>query len=156
MTDKLNITYEMQRFDLKDRDFFDDLDEQEQKKFSPYLMIRWGSCVQGDPVLESYYLMSTNEQLNKNFFDISTSKHKKFQWLMATSVSPGMGSQRHNWISPKKKTSNNNKTEKFLAKLYPYLKPDEIKLMARINDKKDIKELAKQHGLDDKQIKEFL
>jgi len=154
--DKLYIGYEMEQFDKKNRNFYDDLSDEEKKKFSPFLMIRWGADVQGSPDLQAYYLMSVNERLNKNFFDISTSQHKKFQWLMATSVSPGMGKQYHKWLAAKKKDSANNKAEKFLAELYPELRYDEIKLLARINSKDDLKQLARQNGWDDKRIRSDL
>ena len=154
--DKLYIGYEMEQFDKKNRDFYDELSEEEKKKFSPFLMIRWGADVQGSADLQAYYLMSVNERLNKNFFDISTTQHKKFQWLMATSVSPGMGKQYHKWLAAKKKDSANNKAEKFLAELYPELRYDEIKLLARINSKDDLKQLARQHGWDDKRIRSDL
>lgn len=155
VSDKLNIGYEMAMFDTKNREFFDDLSEEERKKFSPYLMIRWGSAVEGSAEMQAYYLMSTNERLNKQFFDVSTSEHKKLQWLLATTVSPGLGKQRHNWIANKKKT-NNNKTEKFFRELYPHLKDDDIELLGRINSKDDIKQLARDHGWDDKRIKNEL
>ena len=45
MSDKLSIGNEMRQFDLKNRKFYDELTEEERKKFSPYLMIRWGSAV---------------------------------------------------------------------------------------------------------------
>ena len=156
MSDKLNISNEMARFDLKDRDFYDSLDEQECKKFSPFLMIRWGASISGDPDLQAYYLMSTNEHLNKHFFDISSKEHKKFQWLLATTVSPGLGKQYHKWLAAGKKDSVNTKAEKFLAGLHPHLNTDEIRLMAKINDKKDLKALAQAHGIDDRQIKDLL
>jgi len=156
MTDKLHISNEMLKFDLKDRNFFDSLEDDEKKKFSPFLMIRWGAAVEGSSELQSYYLVSCNERLNKNFFDISTSQHKKLQWLLATTVSPGMGKQYHKWLAAKKKETANNKAEKFLAEIYPALKPDEIKLLAQINDKDDLKRLAREHGWDDKRIKSDL
>ena len=154
--DKLYIGYEMEQFDKKNRDFYDELTEEEKKKFSPFLMIRWGADVQGSADIQAYYLLSVNERLNKNFFDISTTQHKKFQWLMATTVSPGMGKQSHKWLAAKKKDSANNKAEKFLAELYPELRYDEIKLLARINTKDDLKQLARQHGWDDKRIRSDL
>lgn len=154
-SDKLNIANEMLQFDKKNRNFYDELTEDEQKKFSPFLMIRWGADVQGSSELQAYYLMSTNERLNKNFFDISTKEHKKFQWLLASTVSPGMGKQYHKWLAAKKKTSD-NKAEKFFADLYPHLREDEIKLLAELNSKDDRKQLAKQHGWDDKRIKSDL
>ena len=152
MIDKLSINYEMAMLDTKNREFFDGLTPEEQKKFSPFLMIRWAASVQGSPELQAYYLMSVNERLNKNFFDISTSEHKKFQWLLATTVSPNMGKQKYSWLGAKKK-ENNNKAEKFLRNLYPLMKDDEIELLGRLNSKNDLKQLAREHGWDEKRIK---
>jgi hypothetical protein len=164
MTDKLHISNEMKQFDLKNREFFDSLDADEKKKFSPFIMIRWGASVEPNRALskeenyflQAYYLRSTNEKLNKHFFDINTTKHKKMQWLMSTTVSPGMGQQFHKWLAAKKKDTDNNKVEKFLAEVYPHLRSDEIKLMAKINDRDDIKSLAREHGWDEKRIKSDL
>jgi hypothetical protein len=64
-----------------------------------------------------------------------------------------MGKQRHSWISAKKKTAN-NKTEKFIQTIFPELKPDEIKLLAELNDKESLKDLARKHGWDDKRIRD--
>ena len=86
MSDKLTIANEMKMFDRKVRSFYDDLTADERKKFSNYLMIRWGSAVEGSRELQEFYVIATNERLNKHFFNLS--KHPKLQWLMATSVSP--------------------------------------------------------------------
>ena len=154
--DKLNIKNEMAMFDRKRRDFYDTLDDQEKKKFSPFLMIRWGSSVGGNPDLQAYYLMSCNERLNKHFFDVNTTQHKKLQWLLATTVSPGMGNQYHQWITPKKKGAGDNKAIKFLRELYPHLKDDELKLMAEVNTKDELKAMARELGWDEKRIKSDL
>ena len=68
--DKLSIHNEMAQFDLKNRDFYRDLTDEERKKFSNYLMIRWGSSVQGARELQEFYVIATNERLNKNFFAV--------------------------------------------------------------------------------------
>jgi hypothetical protein len=150
--DKLHISNEMLQFDRKNRDFFDELTPEEQKKFSPFIMIRWGSTVEGSAELQAYYLMSTNERLNKNFFDINTTQHKKLQWLMATTVSPGMGKQYHKWLAAGKR-ENNSKVFKFLQEAYPQAKDDEIELLIEINTRDEIKDLARAHGWDEKRIK---
>jgi len=155
MSDPLNIRNEMSQFDRKNRGFYDSLTDEERKKFSPFLMIRWGSAVQGAADLQSYYVMSCNENLNKHFFDVNTAQHKKLQWLLATTVSPGMGNQYHQWIAPKKRETN-NKAVKFLRELRPELKEDEIKLLSEINDKDDLKQHARKLGWDDKRIKSDL
>jgi hypothetical protein len=153
--DRLNIKNEMAAVDRKDRDYYDAMTDEEKKKFAPYLMVRWSSCVGGDSMLQSYYLMSANERLNKNFFDISASQHKKFLWLLATTVSPGMGGQYHQWIPPRKREST-NKVAKLIRLLRPDLREDEVELMATVNSKEEIIDLAREHGWEEKKIKEIL
>jgi hypothetical protein len=106
--------------------------------------------------MQAYYLMSTNERLNKNFFDISGTQHKKMQWLMATTVSPGMGVQRHDWLAAKKKETGNTRAVKFLREVYPNYKEDDIQLMAEINSRDELRQYARDLGWDDKKIKEYL
>jgi hypothetical protein len=146
MSDKLNIGNEMRQFDLKNRSFYDSLTEEERKKFSNYLMIRWGSSVEGSGDLQEFYLISCNERLNKHFFAVN--RHPKLQWLMATSVSPGMGAHRHTWIAPKKKEASDSKHRKQIAELYPAAKEDELDLLAVLNSKQDVKSLLKDMGND--------
>lgn len=146
--DKLNIQNEMAQFDLKNRDFYDSLSDEERKKFSNYLMIRWGSSVQGQRELQEFYVISTNERLNKNFFAVN--RHPKLQWLMATSVSPGMGTHRHQWIAPKKKEGSNNEIKKTLMELYPTMKMSDIETLATLVDKKELREHLREHGSTDK------
>ena len=54
MSDKLNIANEMRMFDRKVRSFYDELTPEERKKFSNYLMIRWGSAVEGSRDLQEF------------------------------------------------------------------------------------------------------
>ena len=148
MSDKLNIANEMKMFDRKVRTFYDDLTDEEKKKFSNYLMIRWGSAVDGSRELQEYYLIATNQRLNKHFFAIN--KHPKLQWLSATTVSPGLGAQRHSWIAPKKKEGNSNAMRKQLAELFPNMKSSDLDLLCAITDKKELTQYLKDHGQDTK------
>lgn len=142
--DKLSIANEMQQFDNKNREFYATLNDEERRKFSNYLMIRWGSAVQGSRDLQEFYVIATNERLNRHFFAIN--RHPRLQWLAATTVSPGLGTQRHPWIAPKKKEPGTGTIKKQLAELYPHLKDDEIAVMAEINTKKDIETYVKALG----------
>ena len=144
--EKLSIKNEMTQLDSKTREFYDSLTDEERKKFSTYLMIRWSSSVQGPSELQEYYLVACNERLNKNFFDLS--KHPKLQWLLATTISPGMGTHRHQWIAPKKKEKGDNEIKKTLMNLYPTMKSDEIELLSKIITKKELRELMKDLGND--------
>jgi hypothetical protein len=155
MSDKLSIKSETAALDRKDQDFYDSLTDEEKKKFSPYLMLRYSACVEGNADMQAWYLMATNERVNKNFFDVSTSQHKKLQWLLCTTVSPDLGNQRHYWLGTKK-SDRDNRAIKFLTSLYPHLKSDDIELLAELNSKDDLKNLARQHGWDDRRIKSDL
>jgi len=155
---KLYIGNEMAALDRKDRGYYDSMTPEEQKKFSTFLMIRWGSSVEAnnadDRVVQAYYVQATNENLNKHFFALS--KHPKLQWLLATTISPNKNkTRRHNWISNKKREGSENKMSKFLREIYPHLKEDEIELLRSINDKRDLKQLARDYGWDDARIKEY-
>ena len=146
MSDKLNIGNEMRQLDAKNRDFYDELTPEERRKFSTFLMVRWGSAVDGSQEIQEYYVQSVNHYLNKHFFTMH--RHPKLQWLMATAASPGMGAMRHNWIAPKKKEVGASAIKKQLRELYPHFKDDEIDLMAALTDKKEISQLQRAYGND--------
>ena len=148
MTDKLNINNEMRALDLKHRDFYDELSEEEKKKFSAYLMIRWSSAVMGSAELQEYYLLSANQKINRHFFSINATRHKKLLWLLATSVSPDIGAQKHTWIPPKPRTSN-GPAAKMVREMMPHLRDDEVDLLCQINTKKQITEAMRAHGNQD-------
>lgn len=141
--DKLYIGNEMAQFDRKNRGFYDELTDEEKKKFSNFLMIRWGSTVDGSADLQGFYVISCNERLNKNFFAIN--RHPKLQWLTCTTVSPGLGTQRHQWLAAGKKKPKNPNMKTLMA-IYPTAKLDELELMSTMLSKKDIDQLLRDHG----------
>jgi hypothetical protein len=146
--DKLSIQNEMAQLDRKNRDFYDELTDEERKKFSNYLMLRWGSAVQGSRELQEYYVQSTNHYLNKHYFAIN--RHPKLQWLAATAISPGMGSQRHNWIAPKKKDSANSELRKTLMQIMPTAKMSDIEVLSQLIDRRELREYLRDNGSPDK------
>ena len=145
MTDPLNITNEMRALDLKQRDWYDGLEPEHQRKFSPFLMLRWGSSVQGSDELLEYYIRATNARLNRHFFSISATRHKKLLWLMATAVSPDLGVHRHTWIAHRRRERDTAKT-KIIREYWPHLRDDEVDLMAEINSQADLKNYVRLHG----------
>ena len=149
---KLDIATEMRAFDTKDRAFYDDLTPDERKKFSTFLMLKWGCNVEGSAELQEWYLRAHNDRVNINFFDLG--RHPKLQWLLCTTVSPGLGSKRHYWLKTNK--ADDRKTYKFIESQFPTLKSDEIELMLELNTIDQLKEMARDLGWDDKRIKSEL
>jgi hypothetical protein len=146
--DKLHISNEMAQLDRKNRTFYDELTDEERKKFSTFLMIRWGSAVDGTKELQEYYVQSCNHYLNRHFFAMS--RHPKLQWLCATAISPGLGTPRHPWIAPKKKETGASAKRKQLATMYPTYKDDEIDVMMKIVSDKELKEYQRDTGDNNK------
>lgn len=131
----------MRQLDLKNRNFYKELSDEERKKFSTYLMIRWGSSVEGSRELQEFYLIATNERLNKHFFTIN--RHPGLQWLLATTVSPGLGALKHRWIPSKKKESKN---KKLLSTLYPTRKNDDLEVLGQLVTTREIEEAIELNG----------
>jgi len=84
--------------DKKDYNFLSSMTEEQQRKFSPYMMLHWISVVTGGRELSSYYLISTDVHANKYMFNERIQNHPELQWLMLCAGSPDMGKQYHKWI----------------------------------------------------------
>jgi len=154
---KLNMFDALRAMDKKDRDFWDNLNEQEKKDFAPFVMVRWASTV-SHPMkeMDEWWLKATNLRFNVNLLNLNseTAKHPKLQWLMATTCSPGMGAMKHEWVGYKKKTTKtNNKIKNFFIQQFPTLSDEEIALLMEITTNKEIKQYATDLGYNDNAIK---
>ena len=130
--------------DRKDRGFYDSLTEQQKKKFSGYLALRYASILQGNKDLQTYYLMATNLLANKKFFDISNN-HAKLQWLVLTTISPNMGIYYHPWIGVPSNKNKEHKTRlKVLAKFYPNEKMQDLELYEELMTDEEYKEILEK------------
>lgn len=127
--------FEKQDFDLfealaaldkKDYNYIDKLTEEQQKKFVPYMMTHWMSCVKSNEAIQRYYIMSTEFYANKYLFNEYVQKHPKLQWKMLCAASPGTGKQFHQWIphlsiksTQLKETPKQKEVRDYYAKIYP-------------------------------------
>lgn len=153
MSDKLNIKNEMRQFDIKNREFYNELTDEERKKFSNYLVLRWGSSVRGNGDLAKYYVLSMNQNVNRNFWDLN--KHPKLQWLLLTCVSPNMGAFDHEWIAFKGKQAKNKRT-KIIANLFPSMKMEEAEHLSTLITDDELSAHLRDLGWEDKKIKEAI
>lgn len=136
--------------DNKDMDWWETLSEPQQSKFQAWLYMRYVSSVKGDADLAKFYVMSTNEAVNKRFNDVR--KHPKLQYMLMAVASPGMGSVNHTWIAPPKR-GKSDPNSKILASIYPDANEAELEIMARKNTDDDIKAYLMECGWSDKDIK---
>jgi len=152
MSDKLTIKDETAAIDMGARDLWDNFTDDQKKQISFFLLNRYASSIKtSDREAQELAVFKTNEYFNKNFFNIS--KHPKLLWYLICMC--GNDEKKlyfHEWIGHKKKTGD-NKISKFLEDKYPNMKRDEIEMMAQLMDKKDIKQMAKDLGMTDAEIK---
>ena len=135
--------------DAKDRDFYNNLSDELKKKFSPFMMIKYLASVDASPDFEEYYITCTNKRANKHILSISdlNHPHQQLQWLLLTTVSPGMGIQRHKWLKMKPKPKDAAAPiRKKLAELFPVMKDDDLDVLAAITTKKELARYIKDHG----------
>ena len=127
--------FEKQDFDLfealaaldrKDYHYLDNLTEEQQKKFVPYMMTHWMSCVKDNGGIQGYYVMSTEYAANKHLFNEHVQKHPKLQWMMLCAASPGIGKKFHQWIphlsskvTQLKESPKLKDVKDYYAKIYP-------------------------------------
>jgi len=136
--------------DIGNTNYYESLNEEQQKAFSPWLAMRWASSV-ADKKNAPHYLTMVNDFCNVDFAIIS--KHPNLFWkLLAMS---GVGkSQYHQWVPPGKKTKK-SKIQEFLAKIHPTYKLADLEMIEKVNTVDELKSLAVSYGLDDKEIKEM-
>ena len=135
--------------DNNDFGFYTRLSEEEKKVFSPWLAMRYANAAQGS--LTAHYLLMVNDIVNVNFSSLTN--HPELQWKLLAVCGAGSNAF-HPWIAPGKKKSK-NKVQEFLTKRYPHLKHDEIELLEEINNGDELRDLARDYGLDEKQVNEI-
>ena len=148
----LDIKRELNGVDKKIYDFYDNLSDQEKKEFSPYVLMRYVSNVQGDSDIQAWFVEMTNEMVNKNHWDLSKN-HKALLWKLFAACGAGVPCY-HPYLKANSKEKA-NKIEKLIAELNPAMKMSEVKLMAKMMDKKDKEELFDKMGFDKKQRKDY-
>lgn len=148
----LDIKRELNGVDRKVYDFYDNLSDQEKKEFSPYILMRYVSNVQGDRDIQEWFVEMTNELVNKHHWVLSKN-HKALLWKLFAATGAGVNCY-HPYLKAGSKEKA-NKIEKLLVELNPAMKMSEIKMLAKMMDKKDKEELFDKMGFDKKQRKDY-
>lgn len=123
--------------DRKDYSYFSRLTHEQQKKFVPFMMIKWMSAVKGQRDLQQYYLQSTELNANKYLFNENVSKHPELQWMMLCAASPGVGKQFHQFVPQIKEKITKliepvkiSEMYDYFRKIYPKASNDDLYLLA--------------------------
>lgn len=149
---KLDIKRELNAVDNKKYNFYENLSDEEKKAFSPYILMRYTSNVQGDRDIQEWFLERTNECVNKHHWTLSKN-HKNLLWKLFAVTGAGVTCY-HPYIAMGKKQKV-NKIGKLIAELNPSMKLEEVNMLANMMTKEDCEELFDSLGFDKKQRKEY-
>ena len=148
----LDIKKELHGVDMRDKDMYNNLSDEERKSFSPYILMRYVSNVQGDNDVQEWFVEMTNELVNKHHWKLSKN-HKGLLWKLFAGCGTGAKAY-HPYLAAGKKEKA-VKIEKLIAELNPAMKMDEVKLLASLMGKDEIENLFNELGFDKKQRKEY-
>ena len=133
--------------DFRNKDYYDRIDDVEKSLYSPYMLMRYASCVSSkDKFYVEHYVEMINECVNKHCFTLG-SKHKKLLWIL-TSMCGALKQQFHPWIKPMKRVPN--KSLKQLQTLFPIAKENDLETLDEIITDRELEELLEAHGIDSK------
>ena len=128
-----NLFEAIAALDKKDYGYYDRLTPEQQRKFVPFMLIKWLSYVKGSSDIAGYYAMSTEYYANKYFFNEYVSKHPKLQWYMMCAASPGKGKQYHQWlpqikerVSLLKEPAQVKEIKEYFTKIYPKANSEDL------------------------------
>ena len=142
----------MGAIDTRNADFWDSLTEEQQKKFSAWIYMRYASaCDSKIPEISQHYLRMINDFVNVGFNDLRHHPQLQLQLLCLAGIGK---KQYHPWTKPPK-GAKKDKLTTWISEVFPHLKNDEIELFKSMNTEQDYKQLAEDLGYTDKQIKEL-
>ena len=145
---KLPIKDILAAIDMNAKNVWKELSVEEKKQVSFWLLNRYVSSVQGSREDQELAIFKTNEYYNKNFNIIGCPGCYPTSILLLCMSGSWGKIKFHPYIGFKKKTGNNNAILKFLEQMYPNMKQHEVELLARISTKKELKQLADEHGIE--------
>jgi hypothetical protein len=156
MSEKIELKDKLAAVDLGAKTLWDDITDDQRKalKSEMFILNRYISNVKGQSrEMQEHFVLTVNEFFNKHWNILQ--KHPKLQWqLLCMCSHESRKIFFHEWIGFKRKKAD-TKRLKFLLELYPSKKQDELELLSELMTLKEIKELARQHGYEDKEIEKL-
>jgi len=147
MAEKIPLKEILGAMDRRDFNWYSNLDDEKKKQFSSWLFLRYASSAKGKDKDE--VLLNTNEFVNKYYKDLY--KHEDLMWKLFCLTSTGRN-QFHEYIKPPNSRIKTDTISQFISQTYPHMKGDEIELFRQLNSDDDIKQMARDTGMSDKEF----
>jgi hypothetical protein len=136
--------------DTRDKALYENLNEEEMKGFSPWLVQRYlSSAESANNAIIEHYLIMTNDIVNVNFSEV---KDPEMTWKLMSMVGIGK-SLKHPYIAPGGgKRKKKNAFRSWLREQYPHLDDQELDIWIGNLDKKSAKDMLEQYHVKDKDV----
>ena len=142
----LDIKAMMRAVDTRDKQWYNNLSDEDKKLYSPYMTLKWSASVDSDQFFKEHYVEMTNELENKHLWTLSKN-HKGLLWKL-TAVCGSTVAHFHQWIYPKKKASATKSKMKELQIIFPNAKQQDLDVLDKTMTTKEFSELKKTHGIE--------
>jgi len=137
--------------DTRNKQFYENLTEEEQKGFAAWLVMRYlSSAESATPEIIEHYLIMTNELVNTNFSELKN--HPELLWKLMSVVGIGK-SVKHPYVAPGKgKKKKSNAFKAWLHEQYNHLSEQEIDLWFSNITKEQARDMLEQYQIKDKDV----
>lgn len=144
---KLDLFQVLERIDLKDRDFFRNLPEEQQQAFAPVLILKWMSC--GN---DGKQLINLNDVPNRYVFNLH--KEKDLLYFLFTTCTTGR-KQFRRWDKVSKKDKGMSTIAVDVIKQYFNYNTQKAKECLCLFTNDEIVQYARALGYEIEQIKKL-
>jgi hypothetical protein len=153
-TQKLSLDATLQALDRRDFGYYDKLTPEEKKAYSPFVLMRYMSSLSPQSSMQSYAVIATNDLVNLGFFNLG--KHPELQHMLMCLAGTGRKQYRPYMGAKAGKGSKTKVVDEFLMELYPGCNATELAILKSQLDANSLKQLGKDAGLSDKELKELV
>lgn len=142
-TERLDIFRVLKAADIKNTNFYSDLEEEEKKQLQPFLIMRW---LTGTFSKQQVFMI--NEVLNPYVFSLY--QHKELLWKLSTICTSGKN-QRYVWNKIETKTIEYPVSVQIIQEFTGYNSKDAVQVL-KLFEPIDIIEMAEELGWQEEEI----
>lgn len=150
---KLSLDATLRALDERDLGYYSRLTPEESKAYSPFILMRYMSSIGPQSNMQGYAVLATNDLVNIGFFNLG--KHPELQHMLLCLAGTGRKQYRP-YVGSKNAKSKTKVVDELLLSLNPGMNEEELSIMRSMHDKESLRELGRDAGLSDAEIKELV
>ena len=151
-TYKLDLFKTLESIDRSNRNYYANLNEEEQKAYAPLVLMRYMSSLPSQNPQAEITVVLANDIVNVGFWELS--KHPELQHQLMCILGTGIRQNRP-WIT-RRKTTNTPVLDEFFMKIYPDVNKIELDILKAAYDKTSLEQFCFAHGESESNTKKIV